>query len=160
MISNEVYEAALYDPNNIRIMSSACDAFRGILDTQILDTCKLYGLLECLEKHDDNLGQKFTSSLYQHVMWKCQQAVDEKVRTKTCCELTIDPIDDDSPMDTLLVEDCLSLLDEREADMVRDRYIYGLTYAELATKYECSDNGAKFIVERSVNFLRSELSGV
>lgn len=160
MITNIEYEESLRNEDNVKIMSSACDHFRTQLDPAVIENCQLHGLYRCLQTHDDTLGNKFTSSLYYHVVKQCMQAVQEHKRFIAGCGLTIDPVDHHDELNGLLVEDCLSLLDERDADIVRDRYLYGMTYAELATKYRCSDNGARFIIERSLDFLRSELCGV
>jgi DNA-directed RNA polymerase specialized sigma24 family protein len=159
MITDFEYEEALNDPDNIAVMNSACVCYQR-LGQDTLENCRLHGLYRCLETHDDTLGSKFTSSLFQHVIWQCQQAVNEQQRMITGFELTIDPQVRDNSMASVMVDDCLSVLSDRDAEMVRDRYLYSMTLGELAEKYDCSRMGAKFIVEKSLETMRESALGV
>jgi DNA-directed RNA polymerase specialized sigma24 family protein len=159
MITDFEYEEALNDPDNIAVMNSACVYYQR-LGPDMLESCRLHGLYRCLETHDNKLGSKFTSSLFQHVVWQCQQALNEQQRMITGLELVIDPQVRDTSTASVMVDDCLSVLSDRDAEIVRGRYLYGMTLDELAEKHGCSRMGAKFIVEKSLETMRESACGV
>lgn len=153
------YEKALNDQDNIAMMNSACSGYQ-CLGPDMLKSCRLHGLYRCLETHDEELGCKFTTSLFQHVVWQCQQALNEQERMITGFELTIDPEVQNTFITSIVVNDCLSLLSERDAEIVRDRYLCSMTLEELAEKHDCSRAGANFIIKKSLEIIREAACGV
>jgi DNA-directed RNA polymerase specialized sigma24 family protein len=83
VVTDEVYEAALADPNNRRIIGAAQRPFRAKLSTHELKSAGLVALWRALLSHKNGFKTKFTSSLFRFVVWECLQAVKEKARLES-----------------------------------------------------------------------------
>lgn len=131
-------------------MDIASSKFKHQLTHDILENCCLHALYKCMQTHNPLLANKFTSSLYNHVVWQCMQAISEQ-RNKSTNNLLFDLSVAHKMGETLVLNEFLAILDDRDREMVRDRYLNSLTFVELARKYNCTPPGAKFIVSNAID---------
>ena len=152
--TNDEFERKWTDLNNVRIIRAASESYRHLLPPDILENCGLHGLYRCLQTHDDSLGGLFTSSLTYHVIWQCKQAMVEHNRFCSTA-LTVDCVDDaPPPLLNIMVEECLDILPERDRAMVVARYLESSSFQEIATQFDCTRSGAKYIIDRSLEKMR------
>lgn len=74
-VSNEEFEKAYQSPDNIRMIKSITSQYKNILDEDERESCGMQGLWEALVNHEENRGQKFTTSLFRYVTWRCDNCV-------------------------------------------------------------------------------------
>ena len=132
-ISNETYERALKNNDNIMIMYSVTSKFLNILDKDEIKRCKLIGLWKALQKWKSDGGRKFTTFLYQRVYWECLKIIIQKKQNKYIPTEYIDSSVLPKPSISELVED----LPKDLQDIVIKRYIYGMTLREIGKEHNC-----------------------
>jgi hypothetical protein len=82
IVTNEEFETALKDTDNIKIMRKACQPFSDILSNGERKSCQLEALWKTLQKYHDGLQIKFTTSLYNHVKWECHRQLKETKKVR------------------------------------------------------------------------------
>lgn len=131
MVSNEEYENALKNYDNVMIMHSASLRFANALDQDELHRCKLIALWEALQAWKPNGGNKFTAFLYQRVCWECLKNINYNNKKKN---INLDYIDQEVLPDTP-VSEVLEVLPEDLRNIVEKRYIYNMTFREIGEEY-------------------------
>lgn len=123
-ITNEEYELALGNKDNLRIMWRVTSRYK--LDRDEAHCCRLDGLWKALATY--NGTRKFTSHLYDCVKYKCLHMLKKKKKQKWNY-LHYDP----SRMDVSYeMEDYIEQLEEPE--MFKDRFLNGMTIEDIAKK--------------------------
>lgn len=154
VISNEKYEAALNNKDNIMIMHSAGAGFLSILDADELHRCKLMALWKALQAWEEDRGTKFTGFLYQQVKWECLKNIHQN-KTRDIqmdyVELAVLP---DTPMYELL--DGLS---DDLKDMVEKRYVYGMTLREIGNEYGFCYETIRKRLKKARHYMKAVLKG-
>lgn len=135
----------------MRIVSNK---FKQQLSVDVLENCCLHGLYECIEKHDSTLGSKFTTSLYYHISLQCMRTIYKQANHRI--NELVDVGFSHNTAEALIIEEFLDVLNDREKSMVRDRYLNSLTFSELATKYDCTAPGAKYIINKAIDRMNLE----
>ena len=69
----------LSDPNVVGIMNAVGSRYRSI-DPDQLDSIKLNTLWECSKKYNPNRGTKFTSYLYQNLVFAFKNELKKNIR--------------------------------------------------------------------------------
>lgn len=131
IISDEAYEEALSNNDNLMIMHSAGSCFLNILDDDEIHRCKLMALWEALKAWNPDKGRKFTAFLYQRVCWECLKSIHYQKRYQTT---SIGYLEQEASSDMPVYE----LLDSLPPDlrnMVEKRYIYRMTLREIGDEY-------------------------
>ena len=151
--------ASLYRENT-NLIKKATSKFNGSLSEDEKIECGLFGLVECLVKHDDKLGSKFSTSLYMHVNRMCIRYIStrNKIERKhrhldietvvlKCCRLNQE----------VLAKDILGTLNKSDRKLLEQRYIFGKTLAELAFELEISKMTVKNRIDNILYGLRNKL---
>lgn len=132
MISNEIYENALYNKHNSLIMHKASVSFLSLLDNDEIYRCHLMALWKTLKFWDISGGRKFTSSLYQYVKWECLKTLKFKRENKN---INIENVDQEVLPNTH-VDEILECLSPELRNIVKKRYLHGMTLVEIGN--ECN----------------------
>lgn len=74
-VSNQEFQEAYELSDNIGIIKEITSRYRNILDESDRESCGMQGLWEALVNHEENRGQKFTTSLFRYVTWRCDNCV-------------------------------------------------------------------------------------
>lgn len=74
-VSDQEYQKAYNCLDNIKIIKRVTRKYKAILNPDELESCGMQGLWEALANHVDGMGQKFTTSLYTYVNWRCMNQV-------------------------------------------------------------------------------------
>jgi DNA-directed RNA polymerase specialized sigma24 family protein len=151
-ISNEEFEKARKNPDNIRTIKAACSSYARSLPPSVLKACGDTGLWKCLQKHEEGHNQKFTSSLYRFVNWECLREI---YFNRPRCEELIDVgKPDNTAYVTVMVDQCLDILEPLHREMVVARYINKRTLEDIGKEHGYSKTGVKNIIDRSIKVMR------
>ena len=131
MVSNEVYEKALKNNDNLMIMHSAGSCFMTTLDVDEIYRCKLMALWEALKSWNPRRGRKFTAFLYQRVRWECLKSIQIKNKNRG---VQIENLEKVAPNETPMCE-LLDGLPLELQDIVHKRYVYSMTLREIGDEY-------------------------
>jgi len=138
-VSNQIYENALNNQDNIMIMHSAGSCFIHALDKDEMYRCKLIALWEALKLWKPDGGSKFTAFLYQRVTWECLKALQYENKHTN---VNLDYIDREASPETDMSE-MLEILPDDLKGVVEKRYIYRMTLREIGDEYGYSYETAR-----------------
>ena len=153
-ISDFELEQAIANPNNQTMIKKVCSFYSRLLSPSILKSCGDTAVWRCLRSHRDDMGQKFTSSLFRFVHWECLREL-----SNSKCS-TISYIDDNAsyvsdPSQTLIIQELLGTLSEEARQIVVARYIENCTLAEIGNRHNYSKQGIQNILARSIRGMKS-----
>jgi len=152
-ISNEEYENALKNNDNLMIMHSAGSCFLNTLDRDEIHRCKLMALWEALKAWRPERGRKFTAFLYQRVCWECLKSIHYQNKHRVVQMETIDPeIQQATPLHELL--DGLST---ELKDMMEKRYIHRMTLREIGDEYGYCYETVRKRLQKASKYMRTTL---
>ena len=66
-ITNKEYEEAYNSIDNQKVIRKATSKYKSILQEDDQESCGMQGLWDALINHKDEMGNKFTTSLYRYV---------------------------------------------------------------------------------------------
>ena len=151
MIANTVFEKALSNKDNIKIMKAACRKFHRLLSTDEQYNCSLYGLWKALLL--DNTKLKFTTVLFTNVKWACLDYIN-KNRTKDS-RPTTNYIDVPMEYSNGLYEYVDGLPPEL-AKVLTQRYESNMTLNEIGSANGYSHETARQYIQRAIEILRKK----
>jgi RNA polymerase sigma factor (sigma-70 family) len=159
-VTNEDFDNAIADTDNLKIINSVCSRYKGELSEDVLKACGLKALWQCLKSHDETYNRKFTSSLYQFVHWRCKDQV-RRQQTNGHLELSGDVVDSSLPiLDVLIIQEYLEMLPENYRKVVYGKFFESKTYAEMGREMRCSRENVRQLLDRALERLRSLHFGV
>lgn len=159
-VSDHEFSEAYASPDNTRIINKATSKFRSILDEDERSSCGTQGLWEALQNHEDGKGNKFTSTLYQYVYWRCSTKAKNILKNKGKEVLFTDY--GASPEKTFEeqseIAEIYEVMDKRlspqDNQILKDYFINKLTIQEIADKNGCSKCTISGKCKRSLEKLR------
>ena len=158
-ITDEEFEKALKNKDNIRIIKSVTKKYSGQLSEETQKSCGLYGLWRCMKNHDDSYGRKFTTSLFVHVEWECKREISAQ-RRKPLVFLgeSDDKIESLPPnMDASEILDCLT---ENQKKIMHQRFFENMTLQEIGENHGYSKEAARQNINKIIEKLRATISDV
>jgi RNA polymerase sigma factor (sigma-70 family) len=157
-VTNAEFEHAISDQDNRNIIKSVCNQYRNILEEDVLNSCGLNGLWQCLKSHDDAYGNKFTTSLYKFVDWQCKGQVCAQIRGSHA-EL-IDTVDT-SPaiLDKMIIHEYVEKLSLKHQAVIYGKFFENKNYAEIARDMGCSREYVRQMLNKALKLLRKSMCG-
>ncbi len=135
-------------------LSGFTGRFRNVLNADSLDYCGDLALWHCLQKHDPVYDTKFTTSLYKFVEWQCLREYRRQRSTlnnhEEQQEMTV-IYDYDVSM---MLNEYLSLLSDRDRRIVEARFLYNHTLLEIAKREGYTKQGVHYILGRAMKKMR------
>jgi len=132
-ITNEEYEKALNNHDNMMIMNSVGSRFLQTLDEDEIHRCKLMALWEALKTWKPERGRKFTAFLYQRVYWECLKSIAYNNKHRT---IQIPHIEQCVSPKTSMYE-LLDGFPHDLQDMLEKRCVHKMTLREIGDEYGC-----------------------
>lgn len=156
LITNEDFEAALEDIDNKRIMRAACKKYKPYLDADTLHGCRIIGLWKCLKKQSDGEA-KFTTRLFNYVKWECQKELVRNNKSSATslevCGVTVYAKPQENTRLSHVFE-CMDKMSEEEQELIRYRYVEGMTLKEIGRNYNVSKETARQRINRAITKLK------
>lgn len=139
----------LNDSNVVGIMNAVGSRYRSI-DPDQLDSIKLNTLWECSKKYNPNRGTKFTSFLYQNLVFAFKNELKKNIR-----EFPTETIELNTPSRASNNTDIFDGIPKEYARILEQKYIYNMTMNEIGDKNGYSRETARRKVAKAVNFYKN-----
>lgn len=139
----------LSDHNILGIMNAVGSKYRSI-DQDQLESIKLNTLWECAKKYDPKKGTKFTSYLYQNLVYAFKNELKKNIR-----EFATESIELNTPARASNYTDIFDGLPKEYANLLEQKYIYNMTMNEIGKKNGYSRETARRKVAKAVNFYKN-----
>ena len=139
----------LSDPNIIGIMNAVGSRYYSI-DPDQLESIKLNTLWECAKKYDPNRGTKFTSFLYQNLVFAFKNELKKTLR-----EFPTETIELNTPARATSTTDIFDGMPKEYATLLEQKYVYNMTMNEIGDKNGYSRETARRKVAKAVKFYKN-----
>lgn len=139
----------LSDPNIVGIMNAVGSRYRSI-DPDQLESIKLNTLWECAKKYNPDRGTKFTSYLYQNLVYAFKNELKRNIR-----EFPTESIELNTPAKASNYTDIFDGLPSEYATLLEQKYVYNMTMNEIGNKNGYSRETARRKVAKAVNFYKN-----
>lgn len=153
-VTDEIFETALTDENNRRIISKVCRKYYGRLSKEELTSRSYIALFNCLRKHDPLRNVRFTSSLYRHVVWECHKAIRDTIRHPPPPLPKEDHLFYVESREVRYVQECLAILPDAYATIIRNYYFDRMTFREIGIVSGCTAPAAMRRLRRAEKAFR------
>jgi RNA polymerase sigma factor (sigma-70 family) len=141
-ITNKEFEAALKNTENQSIIHKACKPYVKTISPDDLDSLQQRALWRALCSHDYSSKRRFTTSLYQFVLWECDSAIAEiKKRSRipiTSIDLNNIPARRRKHKEFANLYDIIDSLQERDRKLIDQYFFQRMTLSEIASINGCS----------------------
>jgi RNA polymerase sigma factor (sigma-70 family) len=114
-------------------------------------------ILRCLEKYDQNYGQKFTTSLHRYATWACINFLRDHYRAVTRMNsLPRTPPREDARLQGDLdhLRECMGLIPNDDRLLIEQRFLMGMTLREIGVLNGYTPQAAMKRVHGAVDRLR------
>ena len=155
-ISNDELRQAIDDPENQDMIRRVCAYYSRTLSPDTLKACGEAAIWRCLQSHRDDMGQKFTSSLYRFIHWECLREIHNN--KKQFAELPDEVSSPESdPTQAIILQECLEILPQEAREIVVARYIENRTLADIGNRHHYSKQGIQNILTRSIKAMQEHV---
>jgi DNA-directed RNA polymerase specialized sigma24 family protein len=137
------------DPNVVGIMNAVGARYRSI-DPDQLDSIKLNTLWECAKKYDPKRGTKFTSFLYQNLVFAFKNELKKRIR-----EFPTETIEANTPSRASSLTDIFDGMPKEYASLLEQKYVYNMTMNEIGNQNGYSRETARRKVAKAVKFYKN-----
>jgi len=152
-ITDEELRKAINDPANQDMIRRVCSYYTKTLSQEALKACGDAAIWRCLQSHRDDMGQKFTSSLYRFIHWECLREINES--KSPYVELPDEiGVSHEDPVQAIILQECLEILPEEARQIVVARYIENRTLADIGEIHHYSKQGIQNILARSLKAMQ------
>ncbi len=152
-VTNEEYNEAYNNIHNRRVTNKVLSLYKGRIDSETLKALGLQGLWRCLQFHDPNRENKFTTSLWRFVIWACESEI-KRLSTKKNSEtrkkiqysnMNFDYIGNDIKQEFALdvFTDIDDLLEEEYSTILKLRFQKGMTLKEIGEQFGYTKEAAR-----------------
>jgi RNA polymerase sigma factor (sigma-70 family) len=150
MITNTEFETALANEDNIKIMKYVARKFREKIPYDELQTCQLHGLWKALRTFKPEGNVKFTSVLFNQVLWAC----DGYIKSLKRPEYTNNIPSATSKRDGSLFE-YVEGLPEEDAKLLYQRFRDNMTLKEIAAENGYSHEHARKRIKEALQQVKN-----
>ena len=148
-ITNQEFEVAINDIDNIRISKKAVSRFSN-LDVEEKRGCFYRALYKAMQKWDSKLG-KWTTYLYNYVTYECLNISKENspcIRYKTDLNSKFDQDD---------FEDILKLADKKYYKLLKAKFLQNKSLRELGKMYNCTGENIRLKLKAALKQIKRKL---
>jgi len=152
-VSNEEYEKALNNNDNIMIMNSVGAKFTYSIDPDEIYRCKLTALWEALKTWKPDGGRKFTAYLYQRVYWECLKSIKTNTQKHTVQVQYIEKV----VAPELSIFELLDGLPQDLQNMMEKRCIHKMTLREIGAEHDCCYETIRKRIKKAAKYIKTSL---
>lgn len=152
-VTNDMYNLALANEDNAKMMTSASKKYRGLLEAEDIKSCRMIGLWKALGEFDKNLGVKFTSFLYNVVRNECRKRLRQNAYQQKQQELLPSGF---QQQNSAQIEDFIECLEHPLDKIVHLRYVQDMTLQEIGAEIGMSKNCVKRKLQAAIKQMKRE----
>jgi RNA polymerase sigma factor (sigma-70 family) len=162
-VTNEDFEKALLNVDNIRIIKSVVRKFRIRLGASIAKQCGNTALWMSLMNFDDTKGCKYTTYLYRTVFWTCLNEVRYLNKEKAITNVDVCYVRDSITSKTFKHSDTSSkdifdILGDVEARLLKARYVNQNTLSEISISNNMTEKRVRKSLREIIKKIKSTLT--
>jgi RNA polymerase sigma factor (sigma-70 family) len=158
-VSNEEFNKAYADQENLRTIKNACKRFSKRLSWDMLEYCGARALWRALQCHDDSFKTKFSTSLYQFVIWECKTAIESERKLAHPHLLWYDPLENSAGhIEEVIMNECIDKLSYDEKDILYKRFYEEKSLEEIGTEKGYSKQAAHMNIKRILSKLHNMMT--
>lgn len=152
--------------DNHKTMRKVTNKYTSILDEEEIKSCMLQATLRCLKHHEENRGNKFTTSLWRFITWECKREASKKYKALQNKPISMDDFKNfDVPGDKEgeeieNIRDCISLLPDNDKQLIQEYYFDKRTMEEIGTAHNYTKEAARQKIKKAVSKLKELYVGV
>lgn len=157
-VTEEEFQDANSNLDNIRIMNSVCSRYRNTIPQDEIERCKLIALWEAMKAFDPNGGRKFTSFLYNRIDWECKKQIQQINRARRKIAFSIEgPLEDCKSItqyESIAIKDAIDYLGIKYRTVLYQRYFERMTMQEIADTNDYSRETARRYINIALEKLK------
>lgn len=163
VVTDEEYQEAWTNRSNQAIMKKASESFGRTLEECDILSEQGVALWDALRGHDDAYGQRFTTSLYRFVQYRCINAVHSKKSLKSTIMTTLDGFDPETKPaaessidedESRCVRECMKYLSREDREIIELIYFQSYTAEEAGVLMGYSKERARQRASHAVGRLK------
>lgn len=164
IITNDEFIEAQNNIDNKKLTKFMLSKYAGIFAPDELESIGNIALWKCLMAHDDSMGQKFTTSLYNHIMW---EILSELRKYNKANRLSINTngsglientTNYNKEIDRIDIKDAIDSIPNYMQDIVYEYYIEKKTLSEISEKYHIGIETTRKRLKQGVATLKDKCS--
>ncbi len=158
-VTNDEFSRALANSDNNNIIQSVLVRYNKLIPPDELHACGLEGLWRTLMYHQDNRGNKFTTSLWKFTDWECKRQLkkNKKKNSHYVVSLSNDKIDIAEEQENPTAQDmreCIAKLRPAYRSLIQEYYYNQKTMEEIGVEYGYSKESARQKINQALKDLR------
>lgn len=163
IVTNEDFEKALLDVDNIRIIKSVITKFAKRLGTSNAKQCGNIALWKSLQNFDDTKGCKYTTYLYRIVFWTCMNEIRNLNKEKATTNIDVSYFKDLAALNeykhsNTSVTDVFDVLGNVESKLLKARYLHKNTLSEISISNNMTEKRARKSLREIIKKIKSTLT--
>lgn len=142
--------------DNHKLMRSITNKYSNILNEEEIYSCMMRATLRCLEHHENDKGNKFTTSLYRFIKWECNRELAKKFKETNNQFVSINEFDnfdcqaEEESDDISSLRECISLLSITDQELIKDYYFDRYTMEEIGKKHNYTKEAARQKINKAL----------
>jgi RNA polymerase sigma factor (sigma-70 family) len=144
---DKTFEDYLKDSNITNIIHTVSNKFIKSIDQHDISSISMATLWRCIERYDSTKGTKFTSYLYQQLLYAFKNEL-KKRKLEFCCD-SIEKISDEKTRQEAF--DILNSLPQKTKKLLEQRYYDNMTMTEIAEANGYSRETARRRLKNAIN---------
>ena len=154
--SNEEFNKALFNLDNIKIIKKALGKYYKILNHDELKSCSYLGLWESLKRWDLKKGKKFTTYLYDQVKWHCQKLINDNKKTINLESLSSN-VQEKVKSDNIYILECMSKIPKKYKDILYKYYFERYNLEEIGKINNYTKQAAQQNIKKALKSLKNQV---
>lgn len=155
-VTNEEFNKALRNEDYIKIINAASRKYVAFVSPDDILECRMNALWQSLQSFDESFGVKFTSFLYNRVVWECKKKTNvvKKETTFSC----MDYFPAKTAENICEIEDFLKQIPPRLRKAVYQRFFKNMTMEEIGKENNYSRETARRYINDGLDKIREIIS--
>jgi RNA polymerase sigma factor (sigma-70 family) len=163
IVTNEDFEKALLDVDNVRIIKSVTTKFTKKLGASNAKQCGNIALWKSLQNFDDTKGCKYTTYLYRTVFWTCLNEVRCLNKEKAVTNVDVSYFKDSISFSNYRrsdtsIKDVFDILGNVESRLLKSRYIHKNTLSEISISQNITEKKTRKSLREIIKKIKSTLT--
>lgn len=142
--------------DNHKLMRSITNKYANVLTEEEIYSCMMRATLRCLAHHENDKGNKFTTSLWRFITWECNRELTKKFKETNNQFVSINEFDNfdyqavEESDDISNLRECIGLLPQAEQELIKEYYFDRYTMEEIGVKHKYTKEAARQKINKAL----------